>query len=177
MGAEDWISQIADKNFREWSVIPTSALVFAQEVHELCSKNQCGAYGTSWACPPAIGSLEQCRDRCMAYEQMLVFTAVYDLEDSYDIDGMQKGAKQFREICIRLHKMLKENGVDHEVLANGGCHRCRVCTYPKEPCRFPDELLPSLEGQGIYVNQLAERAGVRYINGANTVTYFGAVLY
>jgi hypothetical protein len=34
-----------------------------------------------------------------------------------------------------------------------------------------------LEGCGIFVSKLAAQAGVNYINGANTVTYFGAVMY
>ena len=35
----------------------------------------------------------------------------------------------------------------------------------------------SLEGYGFIVNELATEAGIRYNNGANTVTYFGALLY
>jgi hypothetical protein len=35
----------------------------------------------------------------------------------------------------------------------------------------------SLEAYGIFVAKLAEKAGMKYINGVNTVTYFGAVLF
>ena len=35
----------------------------------------------------------------------------------------------------------------------------------------------SLEAYGIHVSKLAETAGMKYINGQNTVTYFGAVLF
>lgn len=35
----------------------------------------------------------------------------------------------------------------------------------------------SIEGYGLSVPQLAEAAGMRYSNGPNTVTFFGAILY
>jgi len=35
----------------------------------------------------------------------------------------------------------------------------------------------SLEGYGFIVSELAESAGIRYHNGANTVTYFGALCF
>ena len=46
-----------------------------------------------------------------------------------------------------------------------------------EPCRFPEKAFPSLEAYGVFVSKLAQACGMRYINGANTVTYFGVVLY
>ena len=37
--------------------------------------------------------------------------------------------------------------------------------------------MASLETYGIAVSELAALAGMNYINGSDTVTYFGAVLY
>jgi hypothetical protein len=37
--------------------------------------------------------------------------------------------------------------------------------------------MPSLEAYGVNVSALASAAGMKYINGQNTVTYFGAVLF
>jgi hypothetical protein len=37
--------------------------------------------------------------------------------------------------------------------------------------------MPSLEAYGINVSELAKSAGMKYINGQDTVTYFGAVLF
>ena len=44
------------------------------------------------------------------------------------------------------------------------------------PCRYPESMFHSLEGYGFDVHLLAEAAGIKYNNGPNTVTYFGAVL-
>ena len=44
-------------------------------------------------------------------------------------------------------------------------------------CRFPDRAMSSLEAYGVNVSELAVQCGMRYINGENTVTYFGAVFF
>lgn len=43
--------------------------------------------------------------------------------------------------------------------------------------RFPDRAMSSLEAYGVNVSELAVQCGMRYINGENTVTYFGAVFF
>ena len=63
-------------------------------------------------------------------------------------------------------------------LGAGGCGVCKRCAkVDGEPCRFPSEAMPSLEAYGINVSSLASLSGMKYINGQNTVTYFGAVLF
>ena len=64
-----------------------------------------------------------------------------------------------------------------QILSNESCGRCAECTYPDAPCRFPEELYHSIEGYGLNVSELAGQAGIRYMNGPSTVTFFGAVLY
>ena len=75
----------------ESGVISTAEIVFDQEIRKLCEQNVCRLYGTSWACPPAVGTVEECRARCLRYASAMVFNAVYPLEDSFDYEGMQRG--------------------------------------------------------------------------------------
>ena len=42
---------------------------------------------------------------------------------------------------------------------------------------MPGTLTPAVEGFGINVQRLSKTAKVRYINGPNTVTYFGLLLF
>ena len=107
---------------------------------------------------------------------MLVLSGKYDLEDSFDFEGMQEGAKKFHEASRALNEWLRKKGLDYILLANEGCDLCKKCTYPDAPCRFPDMATGSLEGYGIFVSELANLAGVKYNNGPSTVTYFGALI-
>lgn len=172
------IKEIAgESGIFESGYVEISKLKYYPEVRSICQGNMCRNYGTSWACPPAVGTLEECRERVERYEKMLLFSKKYELEDSYDFEGMVEGMKEFKETVDRFRKNLENRLSEYLLLANEGCGRCAVCTYPDAPCRFPQLLHHSLEGYGFIVSELASEAGIRYNNGPNTVTYFGALLF
>ena len=160
-----------------FGMISTDKICFGTEIRKICEGNGCGNYGKTWACPPGVGTLEECMAEVRSYKNALVFCRVYTLEDSFDFEGMEEGHRDFKAICDRLYGLVKGRIGKFRLLSNEGCIRCKKCAYPDAPCRFPEKLFPSLEGYGIYVNQLAQSAGMKYINGPDTVTYFGMLLY
>ena len=85
--------------------------------------------------------------------------------------------KSFKDSCRILDELIKGDISKYLILSNEGCDLCKNCTYPDAPCRFPDRAHGSLEGYGIFVNKLAEQAGINYINGVNTMSYFGGLAY
>ena len=169
--------EVLEAGFGESGVIPVPELRFHEEVRKCCEENRCGAYGTSWACPPAVGTLEECRARTEGYAYLQLFSRAFLLEDSMDFDGMKNAMADFKQTVSRLGKRLREVLPDARILSNESCGRCASCTYPDAPCRFPEELYHSLEGYGFNVSELAGQAGIRYMNGPSTVTFLGAVLY
>ena len=160
-----------------FGVIDPREIVFGQEIRDICANNGCGQYGKTWCCPPHQGTLEECRARCLSYSHALVFQTVYPIEDSFDYEGMVEAGRDFKQVTERLYALAKPVLPKFLLLSNEGCGRCEKCTCPDAPCRFPEKLFPAVEGYGIYVNKLAESAGLKYINGKNTVTYFGMLLY
>ena len=146
-------------------------------VRTLCEENACHNYNTTWACPPAVGTLEECRDRCRAYEHMLLFCKVYRLRESYDLEGMYDSMHLFRRTVDRFDEFVGSLLKHHLFLANGGCDTCKTCSWPDRPCRFPDRLHHSIEGYGFNIMRMAEAAGMEYNHGYNTITLFGALLY
>ncbi len=161
----------------EYKVISTNDIPFEPEIRKICEDNVCRLYGKTWACPPAVGTVEQCKERCLQYKQAMVFSAVYPLEDCFDYEGMKKGHKAFKELCDRLYMLIQKDISSFHLLSNEGCKRCDHCTYPSADCRKAEMLFPSLEGYGINVMKLAQNADLRYNNGKNKVTYFGMLLY
>ena len=99
-------------------------IVFRDEIQDICRGNACRAYGKTWACPPAIGGIEECRERVNKYKNALVFSCKYDLEDSYDYEGMVEAGEKFRHTCDKLWEELDGAGNGYLLLANGGCQRC-----------------------------------------------------
>jgi predicted metal-binding protein len=63
-------------------------------------------------------------------------------------------------------------------LSCGGCNLCESCAKKEDkPCRFPDKALIPMEGAGVDVYNTTKDTPLKYINGQNTVTYFGMVLF
>lgn len=167
----------AESGFTETGCVPPEKLHYLPEVRKICEGNVCRNYGATWACPPAVGTLEECRERVSRYGTMLLFSKKYQLEDSFDFHGMLSALRDFKQTVDMFNGQLKALVTDCLLLSNEGCGRCETCTYPSAPCRFPGRLYHSLEGYGFSVSELAAAAGLRYNNGVNTVTFFGALLF
>lgn len=163
--------------FTECGYLTAEQRIFYPEVRAICAGNTCRNYAVTWACPPAVGTLEECREQVSRYEHMLLFSRRYDLEDSFDFEGMMEAMQDFKRQVDALHRSVDALLPEFLLLSNEGCGRCAVCTYPDAPCRFPQMLHPSLEGYGFMVSELAASTGMCYHHGANTVTYFGALLF
>lgn len=160
----------------EYSFIAPNEIDFKDEIQQICNNGACEMYGRTWACPPALGDAAECKKRCIEYSSALFFSAVYELEDSFDYEGMLDAGVKFRKLCDRVYEEAGADSTKILMLCNGACLRCEKCTYPNAPCRFPDKLFLSLEGHGILVSELAKAKGIKYINGKDTVTYFGMLL-
>ena len=92
---------------------------------------------------------------------------------------MQAGKKFFNGIGQKLLDACRPLlGADTLHLSGGGCGLCPTCAQADgEPCRFPDRALSSLEAYGIDVYNTSKSTELKYVNGPDTVTYFGMILF
>lgn len=158
------------------NIIGTEQVVTDALFRDICASNDCGIYGKCWMCPPDIGEIDELMAVIHAYRHVLVYQKVYPLEDSFDIEGMRDAKKDFTNLIQSVRDAFPDPAMLH--LGAGGCGVCERCAKrDDQPCRFPDRAVASLEGYGIHVSKLAEAAGMKYINGQDTVTYFGAVFF
>ena len=161
------------------NVIETKEISLDRSFRDMCASNSCGVYGKCWMCPPDVGDIEALMQEVRQYDYALVYQTVTELEDSYDFEGMIEAKKKSYPLAQGLRKPFDDPQFAKVLhLGAGGCGVCKVCAKrTNEPCRFPEKAMPSLEAYGINVSELAKSAGMRYINGQNTITYFGAVLF
>lgn len=155
-------------------IVDLTKMKLYPDLLEMCKMNSCGAYGTTWGCPPGCGNIDDLMAQIRAHESGIVFQYIGQLEDSFDIENMEKSGRIFSNLATALKVDLKEHNC--VVLGAGHCHECETCTYPDAPCRFPDRCTVPVEACGVNVSELCALAGLNYINGANTVTYTGLVL-
>ncbi len=151
---------------------------FFPELRKACEENYCGNYGRNWKCPPHVGEINQLIAQAKTYQTALIFQKIYPLEDSFDFEGMMTAGADFRNILHEIGQTATSLFKDCLVLGAGGCNHCQTCAILEEqPCRFPNISYASLEAYGIQVSTTAELCGMKYINGVNTVTYFGGILF
>ena len=161
------------------SIIPVSAVEKDASFRSLCASNACGVYGKCWMCPPDVGEIEDLMRELEEYSHAFVYQTIYPLEDSYDFEGMTEAKKQHYKLTQKIRSLFDQHtDIQALHLGAGGCGVCERCSKrDNEPCRFPSLAIPSLEAYGVNVSKLAPAAGMKYINGQNTVTYFGAVFF
>ena len=164
--------------FSNVSEADVSDISFEPSLLELCKLNQCGNYGKCYTCPPIVGDIDTLVAKAKSFVRIIVFQKVYKIEDSFDIEGMDEAVKDFAMLVQKVNEICKSEPYNLQVLGAGGCRLCERCgIIDNIECRFPDRAVPSLESYGINVSKLAQICGMKYINGQNTVTYFGGVLY
>lgn len=161
------------------AVIPVEQIPFDASLRKACEANYCGNYGKNWTCPPDVGDIDELISKAKAYSQALVYQTVSALEDSFDFEGMTAALVRHKEITDLITEEIRKHANEGMLqLSAGGCIICERCAKrSKEPCLHPDKALASLEAYGIYVAKLAALGNMNYINGKNTVTYFGAYLF
>lgn len=143
--------------------------------HDICASNACGQYGRCWMCPPGIGAAEELIAEIGSFDRGVMYQNVYPLEDSFDYEGMVEARVRHHDCSARIHEHLSGDMLH---LSVGGCGVCGTCAQRTgEACRFPEKAIASLEAYCVNVHATAQNVGMKYINGQDTVTYFGMILY
>lgn len=161
------------------AVISQQQIVLSAGFRKICESNACGNYGRCWMCPPDVGEIETAMAQVRQYSRGLLYQTIGALEDSFDIEGMARCAREHAQVGQRIQQAMP--GLLQEPflhLSCGGCRLCETCARrDNQPCRHPDRALPSMEGSGIDVYNTTRDTPLRYTNGQNTVTFFGLVLW
>ena len=148
---------------------------FSDKVWFIC-ETDCKRYGHSWACPPYCGSIEENIAQCKKYQQFFLFSTVAEVKNSWDEQNCLAAKSLHEEITRQIQAALKKELPAFYVLSTG-CTACEACACPEEPCRHPEDRLPSMESHGIVILQLADAHGLCYSYGNDTIVYFSMILF
>lgn len=161
------------------AIIQKNQIVLSEDFRKICEGNQCGKYGRCWACPPDAGNIHALMDKVREYDAGVLYQTISAIEDSFDIEGMGEAGVRHAQLSQKIQAGIPQEDRARQLhLSCGGCRLCPTCTKPEgKPCRFPEKVLLSLEGCGIDVYNTTRSTDLKYINGANTVTFFGLILY
>jgi len=168
----------AEKVVNQADFFDLGILTYTDDVRQMCEQNTCGRYNKAWNCPPVCGTVAELESACKSFAKGILVNCVRHIEDSFDWEGMLDGGHDLCDLLIGAKEYADTIGMeDYRIFGGGGCYGCEDCSYPDVPCRHPDLLFTPIEACGINVMLLAKEAGFKYINGQNTVTFFGMILF
>lgn len=159
----------------QYEFFNTDDLVFSENVRYIC-RTECPMYGKSWSCPPSCGTIGECEASCRKFKNGLIFSSVAEVSDAANLAETLPTRAAHTAI---LKEIVKRGFSDTErlVLSCESCSHCAECTCPDGACRFPEEMLPCIEGYGIVVTALAEQLGMDFYISNDTVLWFGIILF
>ena len=176
MNREIFEEKLAQFPLFQYEFIETSQLLFSENARYIC-KTECPMYGKTWACPPAVGSVETCKAKCLEYDNALLITTIAEVNDITNMEEMLETRRDHEDITGEIAQIMRMDGDDVYVLSTEACSRCSECSYPDAPCRHPDKMFPCVESHGIIVTDIAEKCGISFFNGTNVVTWFSIIFY
>ena len=162
--------------FTQSAPLEASALTVRTEVRDMCASDRCRAYGRSWSCPPACGTVEQCQKRIDRYRRGILLQTTGQLEDDFDAEAIWETEQRHKDSFSVLARQIRTLYPDCLPLTAGTCTLCRKCTYPDRPCRFPKKRFSSMEAYGLLVSDVCLKTGLKYYYGPQTITYTSCIL-
>ena len=171
------LAAIAEESgFTAWAPLDVSTIELMTDVRDMCAVNTCGMYGKRWSCPPGCGTLEECRERLQGYTHGILVQTIGDVEDSFDFEAMIEIEAEHKSNFLEMYAALREAGEKVLAAGSGCCTNCAKCTYPEEPCRFPDKMVSSMEAYGMLVVQICKANGLQYNYGPEKMAYTSCFL-
>ena len=152
-------------------------LEFSERIRYIC-QHECPMYGKTWACPPAVGSVSECKQKCLSFQNALLISTITEVNDISNIEETLSTRPEHEKITNEVRDLMHQQDVFPYVLSTESCSACQRCAYlDGEPCRQPDRMHPCVESHGINILPLIEELGLLFQYGENVVTWFSLFLY
>lgn len=169
--------ELAEFPLFSYGFIDPKTLDINQRVRYIC-QTECPMYGKSWACPPAVGSVEDCKAKCFAFDSCLMISTLTEVSDIANLQECLATRGAHEAITNEIADKMRAQGVEPYILSTEACAECDRCAYlDGQPCRFPERMHPCVESHGINVVPSMEEIGIPFISGENVVTWVSLLLF
>jgi predicted metal-binding protein len=147
------------------------------ECRKLCAENLCGEYGVTWACPPGVGSEEECLNTVRCFSEAAIIVKKFENVDVNDKPLVDRLGAEHQDVCRKTAIELRHEGCRATAFADGGCKHCKKCSYPDSPCKFPDQMVASISSYGIMMDRYMSSQGIEFEFEEGCMTLYGLILY
>ena len=169
---------LSDLPLYEYFEFTSSERTFSDRIRWIC-EHECPMYGKSWACPPGVGTVGNCKVKCLGYKKGLCVSTIVEVADISDINETLATRPAHEEVTEQVAELMKQCGAKETyILSTEACAVCERCAIlDGQPCRFPEKMHPCVESHGINVIPAMESLGVPFISGENVVTWVSLLFF
>lgn len=154
-----------------------ASIEFSDRIRYICQA-ECPMYGKTWACPPAVGEVSECKEKCLSYQNCLVIGTIVEVSDYTDIQESLDTRFDHEKITNQVRDLMREQGVQPYILSTEACAVCQRCAYLDGlPCRMPGKMHPCVESHGINIIPTLEENGLDFMYGSNIIAWYSLFFY
>ena len=170
-------AQLAELPLYAYFYIAPEELEFSERIRWIC-ENECPRYGKSYACPPAVGSVAECREKCLRFRRCLVIGTITETADIASIETSLATRFEHEALTNEIAQLMRAQGVEPYILSTDSCALCQSCAICEgKPCRFPEHMHPCVESHGINVIPVLEANGLEFQYGDNIITWYSLLFF
>ena len=103
---EEFISQYP---IFEYRILDTKDITIQERVRTICQE-ECERYDSTWACPPAVGTLQECEKKIKSYPQAVFFSSVAEVSDIMNMEEMLSTRRAHEDLTTEVGKYLNKEG-------------------------------------------------------------------
>ena len=160
-----------------YAYIDPNSIEFSPRIRYIC-QHECPMYGKTWACPPGVGEVEDCKAKCLGYKNCLIIGTITEVEDSSNIEESLATRPEHEKITNQIRDLFREQGVHPYILSTEACAICERCAYLDGlPCRLPGKMHPCIESHGINIIPTLEENGLEFYYGSNIITWYSLLFF
>ena len=169
--------RLAELPLYAYHYIDPKALDFSERIRYIC-RYECPMYGKSWACPPGVGEVASCEQKCKGYQSCLLIGTITEVDDVADINACLETRGPHEAVTNQVRDILRQIGVEPYVLSSEACAACQRCAIlDGVPCRFPERMHPCVESHGIVLTTTLDSLGLEFQYGGNVVTWYSLLFF
>ena len=169
--------QLAQLPVYAYAYIDPKTLDFSQRIRYIC-KTECPMYDKTWACPPAVGEVSECRDKCLKYNSCLLIGTITEMVGEPSMAQSLATRPEHEKLTNQVRDLFREQGIEPYILSTEACTVCERCAWLDGlPCRLPGRMHPCLESHGINIIPTLESIGLDFIFGAEVITWSSLLFF
>ena len=157
--------------------IDPKSLEFSERVRYVCQM-ECPMYGKTWACPPGVGTVEECQAKCLRYDNCLMIGTITEAENITSMAQSLATRPAHEKITNQVRDLLRQQGVEPYILSTEACAVCDRCAIlDGQPCRMPGRMHPCVESHGIVLTKTLEEQGLEFQYSNTIITWYSLLFF